>query len=232
MQKTHLRQRAFTLVEVITVVAVIGISGAVAAIGMSDQIIDARGKAESRLVVQQLRAEHRAAREQMVGLKVTTPGARVVQYQHTRGEDCAELVGQQREVVYDMASLRILSPASGACFNARGEPDPPGGIHAAPEPIVMAVDTALSGTSHHFVPLRIDRAGIVDLQAQKVSEEQLSAIVAEFEADPETILSKEVSTQGIDIIEDTTANLEPFTSFVIPPGSCMDGTGLAIECPQ
>ena len=120
-----MKQRAFSLVEVMVVVAVVGISGSMAMFAMSEQVADARAKSEAQALLQDIRAEHRTAKERMRGLKITThPSSdtnpnHTVTFQPTDPRDCTKPEGAARTVEFKFARLEMNQAK--ACFNERGE---------------------------------------------------------------------------------------------------------------
>jgi prepilin-type N-terminal cleavage/methylation domain-containing protein len=193
-----MRRRGFTLVEMVVVVAVIGVAGALAAYNMSDQVRDARARAEAYELLHTLRSEHRRAREQMYHLKVESSGHNVT-YTLTRDAACTAPVSTPKTVGYDYATLSILNaPAGFACFSDRGElptdgggggvpngvgiqgPTPigngfgPAGDEGGPQAptggLVFVIEAELSdGCSELFMPVRIDPAGIAAALTARVS---------------------------------------------------------------
>lgn len=120
-----MKQRAFSLVEVMVVVAVVGISGSMAVFAMSEQVADARAKSEAQALLQDIRAEHRTAKERMRGLQIKSQegsGAKpnhTVTFQPTDPRDCTKPVGSPRTVEFKFARLEMNQAK--ACFNERGE---------------------------------------------------------------------------------------------------------------
>lgn len=259
-----MQQRAFTLVELLTVVSMIGIGGGLAAFAMSEQIMDARAKSEANTVLQDLRAEHRSAREQMFGLKITSDVAGVT-FQNTRGEDCTDPVGVARTQTYKAARLSVVSPVTGACFNARGEPDPPGHptlvggtgviiggpqlntstLTSAPTSpsaltastdIVLAVEAKLSNPAlQYFMPLRVDRAGIVDIGGKTTSVAEATTLKAGLKTNPEAALNAlEKDVGEITAIDDGSQPVLSGggggTGSVIAPECPLDADGLPTNC--
>jgi len=177
--------RGFTLIELMVVVGIVGIAGAVAAFNMADQVKDARATADVHSVVEELRAEQRLARERMQGLKVTSSGHEIV-FQSTRGPHCETFDGTPRVRRHTHAALSVLLPSTGLCLDDRGEPDMEvGGVvgslfgtTAPPEP-VLTVKANLSGPNRVvFTALRIERTGISEISTRKIS----SGVVATIEA--------------------------------------------------
>jgi prepilin-type N-terminal cleavage/methylation domain-containing protein len=119
------KQRAFSLVEVMVVVAVVGVSGSMALFAMSEQVADARAKSEAQAMLQDIRAEHRTAKERMRGLQITSHIAssanpqNVVTFLPTDPRDCTKAVGPPRSVKFKFARLEMNQAK--ACFNERGE---------------------------------------------------------------------------------------------------------------
>jgi prepilin-type N-terminal cleavage/methylation domain-containing protein len=134
-----MKQRAFSLVEVMVVAAVVGISGSMALFAMSEQVADARAKSEAQALLQDIRAEHRTAKERMRGLKITThPSSdtnpnHTVTFQPTDPRDCTKPEGAARTVEFKFAHLKMNQAK--ACFNERGEllhASNPGGTRVIP----------------------------------------------------------------------------------------------------
>jgi prepilin-type N-terminal cleavage/methylation domain-containing protein len=120
-----MKHRGFSLIELMIVVSVVGIAGGIALFSMSDQIADARAKSEALALLQEIRAEHRVAKEQMRGLRIKSVhgslGPNKVIFQGTKSDDCEVAVGDQRVVEFQLARLDLNLPR--ACFNDRGEID-------------------------------------------------------------------------------------------------------------
>lgn len=123
-----MKHRGFSLIELMIVVSVVGIAGGIALFTMSDQIADARAKSEALALLQEIRTEHRVAKEQMRGLRIKsipgTSGPNKVIFQATKVDDCDVDVGTQRVVEFQLARLDLNLPK--ACFNDRGEVDDEG----------------------------------------------------------------------------------------------------------
>ena len=197
------------------VVAVVGICGALAAYNMSDQVHDARARAEANEVVLTLRAEHRRAREQMRFLKVASAEHQVT-YTHTRDAACATPVGTPRTETYQHASLQIVNAPKGfACFSDRGSlPTAPAGresgggvtnpggsnsLNSGTEgegedapgaaEMVFVVEAGLAdGRSELFMPVRIDPAGIVAMQMTRVATTDAGNLLGDIATNPDGTL--------------------------------------------
>jgi prepilin-type N-terminal cleavage/methylation domain-containing protein len=209
-----MQRRGFTLVEMMVVVAVVGIGGALAAYNMSDHVHDARARAEANEVVLTLRAEHRRAREQMRFLKVASTEHQVT-YTHTRDAACATPLGTPRTEKYQYASLKIVNaPAGFACFGDRSSLPaalPGGGGGGGVKPgqsnnsnsgtegegedeagsgeMVFVVEAGLAdGRSELFMPVRIDPAGIVAMQMTKVATTDADNLLGEIGTNPDGTL--------------------------------------------
>lgn len=183
-------RRAFSLAELMVVIAVIGVAGALAMFGMSSQVGESRARADSEALLRSLRAEHRAAKERMVGLSVKPhPGGVGVKHQvlfqeTARGAECgATGVGPTRSVEFANARLELNRPI--LCFNEHGEPvDGPTDTGEAILQVVSSGDEALlaadPGTPTstpesekrrlHRLRLRLDRNGINADDDSKVRE--------------------------------------------------------------
>jgi len=183
-------RRAFSLAELMVVIAVIGIAGAIAAFGMSSQVAESRARADSEALLRSLRAEHRGAKERMVGLSVKpVPGGvgvkhQVVFQETTRGAECgATGVGPTRTVAFANARLALNRPV--LCFNEHGEPvDSPTDTADATLQILSAADEGVlanatgspSGDPEnekrrlHRLALRLDRNGINADASSKVRQ--------------------------------------------------------------
>lgn len=67
-----MRSRGFSLLEVMVVVCVVGISGAMAVFAMSDQVVAAKSRSDEIGMFLRLKSERNNARERMRGLTVST----------------------------------------------------------------------------------------------------------------------------------------------------------------
>jgi prepilin-type N-terminal cleavage/methylation domain-containing protein len=190
--------RAFTLVELMVVVTVIGIGGAVAAFNMADQVRDARASADTRTAIEDLRKEHRQAREQMLGLKVvplveTTPGSgpvSVITYQLTRGADCVEPIGAARVKTYKYAQLSVVPSSDGVCFAANGQPVVPAAPGNQAGEAALTVKANLSGADRMvFTALRVERSGITEIVTRKTSSSVVAAVEAALQSDFQSAVS-------------------------------------------
>jgi prepilin-type N-terminal cleavage/methylation domain-containing protein len=172
-------RRAFSLAELMVVIAVIGVAGALAMFGMSSQVSESRARADSAALLRSLRAEHRAAKERMVGLSVkpVLGGVgikhQVVFQETTRGGACGESgVGPTRTVEFANARLALNRPV--LCFNEHGEPvDGAADVGEAVLQVLSSGDEAMlavasdpTGTPEtekrrlYRLQLRLDRNGI------------------------------------------------------------------------
>lgn len=192
--------RAFTLLEIVGVVAVIGVAGALASFAMSDQVRQAKTKADAKAVVLRLQSEHRAARERLQPLKIHSTG-RVVTFQRARGPHCATTDGPPTTAKFEYASLSI--GGGSACFNGHGEPDnppvsvavgPPGAngttssTATAPAAAGMAVTAPLDDDAIYFLPIRLDRTGVHDDPAQTISKADAAALEEKLASNPTAVL--------------------------------------------
>lgn len=179
-----MKQRAFSLVEVMVVVAVVGISGSMALFAMSEQVADARAKSEAQALLQDIRAEHRTAKERMRGLQIKSQEGsaakpnHTVTFQPTDPRDCTKPVGSPRTVEFKFARLEMNQAK--ACFNERGEvldAGAPGGVRVNPRqttfdspsqsddavavgPLTMAIEFGARPERTFRRELRIDKTTI------------------------------------------------------------------------
>jgi prepilin-type N-terminal cleavage/methylation domain-containing protein len=179
-------QRGFTLIELMVVVGVVGIAGAVAAFNMADQVRDARAAADVQTVVEELRKEHRLAREQMLGLKITSTGHDIT-FQSTQGAHCKDGVGAPRIRAHDHAVLSVLFPTGALCLDDRGEMDVVLGQTGTTTPTepVLTIKANLSGNDRVvFTALRFEKSGLSVIRTLKVSADGAknieSALVSDF----------------------------------------------------
>lgn len=211
-----MQRRGFTLVEMMVVVAVVGIGGALAAFNMADQVRDARARAETNELMLTLRGEHRRAREQMHHLKVASSGHNVT-YTLTRDADCNTPVSTPKTVGYDYATLSILNAPKGfACFSDRGGLATTGASNSGgggvvgggggggtvslnggsaegegegEEDPVFVIEAGLASAGGElFMPVRIDPAGIAPGAIRRVSLAEAATIKANLGIDPEETL--------------------------------------------
>jgi prepilin-type N-terminal cleavage/methylation domain-containing protein len=155
-----MKQRAFSLVEVMVVVAVVGISGSMAMFAMSEQVADARAKSEAQALLQDIRAEHRTAKERMRGLQITThPSSdtnpnHTVTFQPTDPRDCTKPEGAARTVEFKFARLEMNQAK--ACFNERGELQDHGNITRVGLPQAGSVNSSSEGVGLPQAPLTME----------------------------------------------------------------------------
>jgi prepilin-type N-terminal cleavage/methylation domain-containing protein len=183
-------RRAFSLAELMVVIAVIGVAGALAMFGMSSQVGESRARADSEALLRSLRAEHRVAKERMVGLSVKpiTGGVGVkhqVVFQETaRGAPCGSTgVGPKRTVEFANALLSLNRHV--LCFNEHGEPVDGATdtgeailevVSSGDEVLLAAASGTPTGTPEsekrrlHRLRLRLDRNGINPDDSSKVRE--------------------------------------------------------------
>lgn len=201
-----MQRRGFTLVELMVVVAVVGLGGALAAFNMADQVRDARARAEANELVLTLRSEHRQAREQMRHLKVASTG-HTVTFTLTRDAACQTPVSTPTTVRYNYASLTILNaPAGFACFSDRGQLPSSGGgggggggvVGGGTGPgslngtgdgeLVFVIEAGLSmAGTQLLLPVRIDPAGVAPSEMMRVSLSEAAAIKASIVSDPNAL---------------------------------------------
>lgn len=170
-------QRAFTLAEISTVIVVIGITGALAASSMADQVKDARAGASLGSTAGDIREEYRQAREQLKGLRFrsaseTTPnGSRSPGVIVERVASCAAgIVEDQRTVGGDegVDSTLAIAPSE-FCINPDGSvlvPESAAQSPAASEPLVM-IRSEMSGGRASLSVLRLDPVGLSELGSRQ-----------------------------------------------------------------
>ena len=143
------KQRAFSLVEVMVVVAVVGVSGSMALFAMSEQVADARAKSEAQALLQDIRAEHRTAKERMRGLQIKSQEGsaakpnHTVTFQPTDPRDCTKPEGAARTVEFKFARLEMNQAK--ACFNERGELQDHGNITGVGLPQAGSLNSSSEG---------------------------------------------------------------------------------------
>lgn len=172
-------RRGFTLSEIVVVVAVISIAGALGMAAMSGQVSEAKAKADAKALVMRLQAEHRTTRERLQPLKIMPQTGRVI-FQPTRGAGCVTADGPPREAVVERASLFIAGGS--LCLTGHGEVEGAAGVPG------MAVHASLNVGQHQVVPLRLDRTGIHGAEARIVGDSELQDLFHKFETDPEDLI--------------------------------------------
>ena len=147
VRSTSLRSRAagFTLVELMVVVAIVGVGGGLALFNMSEQVAEARAKADGHAMLQRIRQQHRIAKEQMTGMRMRADGPSHSKLVFLRVKSCEP--GEVGTVMFEqdfMTSTRldITGEAHTYCWNAHGEPD---GESAPPKTSTVSLPHANPG---------------------------------------------------------------------------------------
>jgi prepilin-type N-terminal cleavage/methylation domain-containing protein len=115
-------KRAFSLVEMMVVVAVIGVSGSLAMFAMSDQITEARARSDQLGMMMRIKAERDKARERLTGVIIDRDaGGSVVVFKkaHRVSGACVSDGVTSRA---SFGSARIHVPSGGLCLDDRGLP--------------------------------------------------------------------------------------------------------------
>jgi prepilin-type N-terminal cleavage/methylation domain-containing protein len=184
-------RRGFTLIELSTVIVVVGIIASLAAVNLSDQVQAARVRAESSSATEDLQEQYRLAREQMTALRIEasspTGVGSVVKF--IRVKSCAEstiaslddpAADQMDGTVeqrYASADVTLL-PSGWLCIEPDGvvvsSAAPAGGdrgdapVAVQVDPVAIAVPlvlvrTRVKGGPESFTGLRLDRVGFSEV---------------------------------------------------------------------
>ena len=119
--------RGFTLVEMMIVVAVIGIGGTVAVVNMAEQVAEARAHADAQAMFQRIRQEHRDNKERMTGLvlhasnELGTGPNNVLVFEEAI--NCQAIPAALPRTIHFLATTSLNIDGSKMCWNAQGEPD-------------------------------------------------------------------------------------------------------------
>ena len=119
--------RGFTLVEMMIVVAVIGIGGTVAVVNMAEQVAEARAHADAQAMFQRIRQEHRDNKERMTGLvlhasnELGTGPNNVLVFEDAI--NCQAIPAASPRTIHFLATTSLNIEGSKMCWNAQGEPD-------------------------------------------------------------------------------------------------------------
>jgi prepilin-type N-terminal cleavage/methylation domain-containing protein len=122
--------RGFTLVEIMIVVAVVGVGAGIALVNMSEQIAEAKAQADGVAMANFIRAQSRTAKEQMQAIKVrpgATSGSVVDVYAVNK---CSDTINPSKvratKAFLSTTKLVIVNTTDGAfCWDRFGEPPPP-----------------------------------------------------------------------------------------------------------
>lgn len=113
------QRRAFTLIEVSTVMVVVGVIAAVAGVSLSDQLRQAQSGAELASKNEDLQADYHRAREQMRGLRIEPTGDHIV-VSHVRSCQSDSHVLESRQEALENGVIELVPP-SGFCVEPTGE---------------------------------------------------------------------------------------------------------------
>lgn len=123
-------KRAFSLIEMMVVVAVIGISGSLAMFAMSDQITEARAKSDQLGMMMRIKAERDKARERLTGIIIDRDGGGSVVVFKRAHRVSGACVSDGVTSTASFGSARIEVPSGGLCLDERGLPvGPPAVLH-------------------------------------------------------------------------------------------------------
>ena len=121
------RSAGFTLVELMVVVAVIGVGGGLALFNMSEQVADARAKADGHAMMERIRLEHRTAKERMTGLTLKQVDNDLV---FTPAKNCKPIVdpisglSAVTAVRFLETTKLIIAGSTLYCWDEQGRPRP------------------------------------------------------------------------------------------------------------
>ena len=116
------RSAGFTLVELMVVVAVIGVGGGLALFNMSEQVADARAKADGHAMMERIRLEHRTAKERMTGLTLKQVDNDLV---FTSAKTCKPIDASAVTAVRFLETTKLIIAGSTLyCWDEQGRPRP------------------------------------------------------------------------------------------------------------
>jgi prepilin-type N-terminal cleavage/methylation domain-containing protein len=194
-------QRAFTLAEISTVIVVIGITGALAASSMADQVKDARAGAGAQSTVGDLREEYRQAREQLKGLRFS-PDSGPAGVKVERVNSCASGVVDPAIDAVTVEHEDIVSKVSAApasfCINPDGSvvvPEAFAQSAAASEPLVM-IRSEMSGGRASLTVLRLDPVGFSELGSRQDTAAGIDALVGDLGQEGIAAFHEELAAGG------------------------------------
>ena len=196
--------RGFSLVEMVVVIAVIGVSASLAGMGLSDSVADAKARADEQTIFTTIREQRAFAREKMHGLKLTTlPANPHVLIFQAANNDCSVVSSDRAVFHFKYGGLNIdqTDPEShkALCWDIEGRPVTPGaggegggvvlGNPSSPEGlteetfgIAQIVSTAGGGRQ---LPLRLDQHSVGLEKPHQDSARR--AFVAQEEAPPSDV---------------------------------------------
>lgn len=118
------RSAGFTLVELMVVVSIVGVGGGLALFNMSEQVAEARAKADGHAMLQLIRQQHRVAKEQMTGMRMRAGGSgNVLKLEAVKTCDVGQPSTLMLERTFmESTKLGITGPAQSYCWDENGEP--------------------------------------------------------------------------------------------------------------
>ena len=173
--------RGFSLVEMIVVIAVIGVSASLAGMGLSESVADSKARADEQTIFTTIREQRAFAREKMHGLKLTTlPANPHVLIFQAANNDCSVVSPDRAVFHFKYGGLNIdqTDPEShrALCWDIEGRPVPPGarddeGGIIIPTPIEGVTDGLAEPTfglaqivstagGGRLLPLRLDQHSV------------------------------------------------------------------------